>query len=134
MYSDTDLTPVLLGYRQENIVTPCFAFEFLHPEHKTGNIWHCRIPMDALNGATYYAYRIDGPRAPEQGHRFDAQKILLDPYAPEVFFPPGFSRHACDQHKRGRPHGDPLARAQLDPNRAQLAEEFDKVLVHSKST
>jgi len=86
----------LLGYRQENIVTPCFAFEFLHPEHKTGNIWHCRIPLEALNGATLYAYRIDGPYDPRQGHYFDSQKILLDPYAPEVFFPPGFSRRACE--------------------------------------
>jgi isoamylase len=28
-----------------------------------------------------YGYRMDGPWNPEQGHRFDASKILLDPYA-----------------------------------------------------
>jgi len=86
----------LLCYRQEDVVTPCFAVEFQYPAHKSGNIWHSRIPRSALNGATLYAYRIDGPYEPEQGHRFDPQKILLDPYAPEVFFPPGFSRKACE--------------------------------------
>jgi isoamylase len=49
-----------------------------------------------LNGASLYAYRVEGPRDPGRGHRFDPQKILLDPYAPEVFFPPGFSRRACE--------------------------------------
>jgi glycogen operon protein len=86
----------LLGYGGEDVVTPCFIFELGYPAHKSGNIWHCRIPIEALNGATLYAYRIDGPHEPRQGHRFDAQKILLDPYAPEVFFPPGFSRRACE--------------------------------------
>jgi len=86
----------LLCYRREDVVTPSFTFELQHPAHKTAHIWHCRIPVAALNGATLYAYRIDGPHDPEQGHRFDPQKILLDPYAPEVFFPPGFSRRACE--------------------------------------
>jgi glycogen operon protein len=28
-----------------------------------------------------YGYRMDGPWAPEQGHRFDCSKVLLDPFA-----------------------------------------------------
>jgi len=43
-------------------------------------------------GATLYAYRLEGPHDPECGHGFDPQKVLLDPYAPSVFFPPQFSR------------------------------------------
>jgi glycogen operon protein len=31
-----------------------------------------------------YGFRLDGPFAPEQGHRFDATKILLDPYARSI--------------------------------------------------
>jgi glycogen operon protein len=91
----TDVT--LVFYRQEDVVTPAFSYRLHHPTHKTGNIWHCRIPVEALNGATLYAYRIDGPRDPQKGHRFDPEKILLDPYAPEVFFPPSFSRSACER-------------------------------------
>src|ERR1700677_4248960 len=57
----------LLFYRQGDVITPTFTFEFQHPAHKTGNIWHCRIPMSALNGATLYAYRVDGPHDPKEG-------------------------------------------------------------------
>jgi len=87
---------LLVFYRWDDVVTPAFAFQLSHPLHKTGNIWHCRIPISALNGATLYAYRMDGPCKPSHGHRFDPEKILLDPYAPEVFFPPNFSRAACE--------------------------------------
>jgi hypothetical protein len=31
----------------------------------------------------------EGPSDPERGQRFDSQKVLLDPYAPSVFFPTG---------------------------------------------
>ena len=43
-------------------------------------------------GARYYAYQIDGPRSsgPLDWHAFDPQKVLLDPYAKAVFFPPWF--------------------------------------------
>src|SRR5690242_13657114 len=56
-------------------------------------VWHGYLP-DARPG-TIYAYRVHGPYEPEQGHRFNANKLLLDPYAraivgdlrwgPEVF-------------------------------------------------
>ena len=87
----------LLFYREDDVVRPVLTFELQHPAHKSGNIWHCRIPKDALNGATLYGYRIDGPYEPKKGHYFDPEKILLDPYAPEVFFPPNFSRAACER-------------------------------------
>jgi isoamylase len=96
LYSQHAIRVTLLCYRQQDVTTPSFRFEFQHPAHKTGNIWHCRIPLAALNGATLYAYRVDGPHLPQLGHHYDPDKILLDPYAPEVFFPPGFSRRACE--------------------------------------
>jgi isoamylase len=96
IFSRYAIRVTLLAYRPDDVVTPVFTFELQHPAHKTGNIWHCRIPMDALNEATLYAYRIDGPHHPRHGHHFDEEKILLDPYAPEVFFPPKFSRRACE--------------------------------------
>ena len=39
----------------------------------------------------YYAYSVSGQSAP-QLHSFDPQKVLLDPYAKCIFFPPGFDR------------------------------------------
>ncbi|TMG74618.1 MAG: glycogen debranching protein GlgX [Betaproteobacteria bacterium] len=46
---------------------------------RTDFIWHCYLP-DARPGLLY-AYRVHGPNDPDRGHRFDASKYLLDPYA-----------------------------------------------------
>lgn len=59
---------------------------------KSGRIWHLIVPEAAAPGAQYYAWRADGPHDPSAGHRFDPDKILLDPYATAVYFPPDFSR------------------------------------------
>jgi isoamylase len=55
------------------------------------------VPREAAPAARYYAYRVEGPWEPGQGHRFDAQKVLFDPFAARVFFPPDFSRTAARQ-------------------------------------
>ena len=95
LYSRHATGVTLLCYTEEDPARPVFEFRFQHPAHKTGSIWHCRIPASELRGATLYAYRVEGPHEPERGQRFDPQKVLLDPYAPSVFFPPAFSRDAC---------------------------------------
>jgi len=63
--------------------------------NKTGLIWHCMLPEEKLCGATLYAYRVDGPHDPSGGQRFDPNKVLLDPFASSVYFPPEFSRAAA---------------------------------------
>jgi isoamylase len=95
LYSRHATSVTLLCYTEEDPARPVFELSLRHPAHKTGNVWHCRIPASELLGATLYAYRVEGPREPEHGHRFDPRKVLLDPYAPSVFFPPEFSRAAC---------------------------------------
>jgi isoamylase len=42
-------------------------------------IWHGYLP-EARPGQLY-AYRVHGPHEPARGHRFDASRTLLDPYA-----------------------------------------------------
>ncbi|MFT4171948.1 MAG: glycogen debranching protein GlgX [Rhodocyclaceae bacterium] len=46
---------------------------------RTDFIWHCYLP-EARPGQ-HYGYRVYGPYAPHQGHRFNPHKLLLDPYA-----------------------------------------------------
>jgi glycogen operon protein len=46
---------------------------------KTGDVWHGYIP-DIHQGALY-GYRVHGPYDPRAGHRFNSNKLLLDPYA-----------------------------------------------------
>ena len=48
------------------------------PEY-TNQIFHGFVP-EARPG-TNYGYRVHGPYAPEEGHRFNPNKLLLDPYA-----------------------------------------------------
>ncbi len=49
---------------------------------RTGPIWHGYWP-DARPGLLY-GYRVKGPYQPEQGQRFNAHKLLLDPYAKAI--------------------------------------------------
>ncbi|HET9484917.1 MAG TPA: alpha-amylase family glycosyl hydrolase, partial [Xanthomonadales bacterium] len=46
---------------------------------RTGDVWHGYLP-DAAPGLVY-GYRVHGPYAPRDGHRFNANKLLIDPYA-----------------------------------------------------
>lgn len=92
-------TRVTLNCYTDNVETPCFTYTFDPYLNKTARIWHARIEASAMNGARYYAYKVDGPKSgPGFGYDwndFDSDKVLLDPYARYVFFPPGFSRAAA---------------------------------------
>ena len=48
------------------------------PEY-TNQIWHGYLPN--IRPGTPYGYRVHGPYEPEAGHRFNPNKLLLDPYA-----------------------------------------------------
>src|SRR5581483_8519426 len=45
-------------------------------------VWHCYLP-DALP-SQLYGYRVHGPYEPAKGHRFNGNKIVLDPYAKAI--------------------------------------------------
>jgi isoamylase len=45
----------------------------------TNEIWHGYVPD--IGPGTVYGYRVHGPYEPEAGHRFNPNKLLLDPYA-----------------------------------------------------
>ncbi|MGJ8618107.1 MAG: glycogen debranching protein GlgX, partial [Sulfitobacter sp.] len=49
---------------------------------RTGPIWHGYIPE--LPIGTLYGYRVHGEYAPDLGHRFNHNKLLLDPYTREL--------------------------------------------------
>ena len=105
LYSSTDLANPLLEYR----------FDFLR--NKSGRIWHCRIPVSEISQCRYYAYSVSGESA-FYVHSFDPQKVLLDPYATCVLFPPGFDRQLAMRE------GSNAGRAPLGALSAQR-REFD---------
>lgn len=46
---------------------------------RRGHIWYGYV--QGVKSGALYGYRVHGPQSPEQGHLFDPQKLLLDPYA-----------------------------------------------------
>jgi glycogen operon protein len=49
---------------------------------QTDQVWHCYLP-DAEPGQLY-GYRVHGPYEPAKGHRFNPNKIVLDPYTKAI--------------------------------------------------
>jgi isoamylase len=49
---------------------------------QTDQVWHCYLP-EARPGQLY-GYRVYGPYDPVNGHRFNPNKLLLDPYAKDI--------------------------------------------------
>jgi glycogen operon protein len=53
---------------------------------QTDMIWHGYIP--GIEPGQLYGYRVHGPYEPEKGHRFNPNKVVLDPYAKAIGRPP----------------------------------------------
>jgi len=51
------------------------------PAH-TSDVWHGYLP--GAQPGQVYGLRAHGPWRPDRGHRFDASKLLLDPYARDI--------------------------------------------------
>jgi isoamylase len=51
------------------------------PEY-TDEVWHGYLP--AARPGTVYGYRVHGPFEPDAGHRFNPNKLLIDPYAKQL--------------------------------------------------
>ena len=81
----------LFLYSPADLAKPVLTFQFDPIRNKSGRIWHCRIPLDQMCDARYYGYSVSG-QAVAGLRGFDQEKVLLDPYAKGVFFPPAFDR------------------------------------------
>ncbi|MCE9685204.1 glycogen debranching protein GlgX [Shewanella sp. AS16] len=50
--------------------------------HRTQQVWHGYLP--GIGAGQLYGYRVHGPYLPHLGHRFNPNKLLLDPYARQL--------------------------------------------------
>ncbi len=48
----------------------------------TDRVWHCYLPE--VGPGQLYGYRVSGLHNPELGHRFNPNKVILDPYAKAI--------------------------------------------------
>ncbi|MDO8988053.1 MAG: glycogen debranching protein GlgX [Sideroxyarcus sp.] len=49
---------------------------------QTDMIWHCFLPE--AGPGLLYGYRVHGPYDPARGHRFNPNKLLIEPYAKDI--------------------------------------------------
>ena len=59
--------------------------EVISLKERDGFVWH--VFVSGIGPGTLYGYRVDGPYKPEEGHRFNRNKLLIDPYAKAVSNP-----------------------------------------------
>jgi glycogen operon protein len=74
--------------------------------------WHVFVP--GLHAGQLYGFRASGPFDPSLGHRFNAEKVLLDPYGRGVAVPQGYSRDAASQ--RGDNAASAMKSVVVDPS------------------
>jgi isoamylase len=72
---------------------------------RTAHTWHGYLP--GVGPGQRYGYRVHGPYDPEQGHRFNPSKLLLDPYAKSIDGPIHWDAANVFPYKpRGGPDAD----------------------------
>lgn len=120
LYSKNATEVTLLLFNKESDVMPVVEFWLEPLGHKTKRVWHCRLKDSDIDGACHYAYRVNGPMGGWVNERnaFDPEKLLLDPYAKGVYFPPAFDREAAKRR------GSNAGRAPLGIFRFE-ADNFD---------
>ncbi|NVK87354.1 MAG: glycogen debranching protein GlgX [Gammaproteobacteria bacterium] len=66
---------------------------------RSEDIWHGMV--EGLTVGAHYGYRVYGPYEPNNGHRFNPNKLLLDPYAKALsqsfFYHPSWQGHQVNQ-------------------------------------
>ncbi len=95
VYSKSSTAAELLLFDHLDDPQPARVIRLDPAENRTFHFWHAFVPD--LKPGQLYGYRIHGPNDPRRGHRFDPDKVLLDPYGRAVAVPPGYSRDAASR-------------------------------------
>jgi glycogen operon protein len=61
---------------------PARAIDLDPVRNRTGDVWH--VWLKGIPPGQLYAYRVDGPYQPSEGHRFNFNKLLIDPFATAI--------------------------------------------------
>lgn len=76
LYSENATKVELCLFDSPEATKECYCIPI---KESTDLVWHCYLP-DVLPEQVY-GYRVHGPYDPENGFRFNPNKVLLDPYA-----------------------------------------------------
>jgi glycogen operon protein len=95
VYSKSSVAAELLLFDRADDPRPARVIALDAGENRTFHFWHVFVPD--LRPGQLYGYRAHGPSDPQRGHRFDSDKVLLDPYGRAVAVPAGYSRVAASR-------------------------------------
>jgi isoamylase len=93
LYSRGAVAVELLLFDKEDDVRPAHVAFLNETVNRTYHYWHVFIA--GVGAGQLYGYRVHGPFDPSRGLRFDAAKVLLDPYGRGVVVPRNYSREAA---------------------------------------
>ncbi|NMF85441.1 glycogen debranching protein GlgX [Nodosilinea sp. P-1105] len=93
LYSKSATGVDLLLFDSADIQTPNRVISLDPQWNRTSYYWHVFVP--GLKAGQVYGFRVHGPFNPAEGHRFDATKVLLDPYAKAVIGDDSYDREAA---------------------------------------
>ena len=77
LYSENATAVNVCFFDDEGKQTDCVALKEV-----TAFVWHGLVR--GIKSGQRYGYRVEGPWEPEKGHRFNASKLLVDPYAKAI--------------------------------------------------
>src|SRR5690348_13601068 len=83
----------LLLFDHDDDKRPARVISFDPTINRTYHYWHVFIP--GVQAGQIYGYRVHGQFDPSRALRFDAAKVLLDPYGRGVAVPRNYSREAA---------------------------------------
>ena len=91
--------------------SPVRAIDLDSERNRTGDVWH--VWIEGIRAGQLYAYRVDGPYRPQEGHRFNFSKLLLDPLASAISRFPGWDFGPARGYDPCAPERD-LIRSKVD--------------------
>lgn len=110
LYSPEATRVELVLFESLEAAEPCRVISLETRHHRSGQVWH--VFVSGVEPGTFYGWRVHGPHLPELGHRFDGEKLLVDPYARAVRTNTRWSR--AEAIAPGANHGSALRSMVVD--------------------
>ncbi|RKR84373.1 glycogen operon protein [Mucilaginibacter gracilis] len=79
LYADNATAVTLCLFNSVNDETEIEKIQLTERSHQ---VWHVCLP--GIKPGQLYGYRVDGPYEPQNGHRYNQNKLLIDPYAKAI--------------------------------------------------
>ena len=95
--------------------SPARVIDLNSARNHTGDVWH--VWLEGIRPGQLYAYRMDGPYKPDEGHRFNFNRLLLDPFAAAISQTPAWDFASARGYDPSAPEQD-LSLSKLDNSQA----------------